>query len=77
VKCDTTSTGTAVKNTPVNALPAKSGTSNIYGADETGNPVMKSDMINAAGGSQPHDNMPPWGCINYIICTQGIWPPQQ
>lgn len=78
VKCDTNSTGSALKNTPINALPAKSSTTtNMYGADETGNPVMKTDMINATGGSQDHDNMPPWGCINYIICTQGIWPPQQ
>jgi len=76
VKCDTTSTGSDVKNNPTGALPAILSTGNGYGSNETNNPLMKSDMINPTGGSQAHDNMPPWGCINYIICTEGIWPPQ-
>jgi microcystin-dependent protein len=75
VKCDTTSTGTSLKTSPVNSLPA-TVSGGGYGTDETGNPLMKADMINSAGSGQPHDNMPPWGCLNYIICTEGIWPPQ-
>ena len=32
--------------------------------------------ISAYGGSQPHDNVQPFTCINYIICTEGVYPPQ-
>ncbi len=28
------------------------------------------------GASQPFDNMPPWLCMNYIICVNGLWPPR-
>jgi len=76
VKCDITSTGDQLKNTPQNNLPAMISTGGCYGVDETSNPLMKVDMINPSGNSQPHDNMPPWGCINYIICTEGLWPPR-
>ncbi|NLT51935.1 MAG: phage tail protein [Ignavibacteria bacterium] len=27
-----------------------------------------------AGGNQPHNNMPPYIVINYIICVEGIYP---
>ncbi len=36
--------------------------------------TMDPGMIQAAGGSQPHDNMPPHLAINYIIALQGIFP---
>lgn len=26
------------------------------------------------GGSQPHDNMPPYLCVSFIICVEGIFP---
>jgi len=26
------------------------------------------------GGGQAHENMPPWACINFIICVNGIYP---
>jgi microcystin-dependent protein len=36
---------------------------------------MGSDVIsNAPGGNLPHDNMPPYMAINYIICVQGLYP---
>ncbi len=28
------------------------------------------------GGSQPHENMQPFVCFNFIIATSGVWPPQ-
>jgi microcystin-dependent protein len=31
-------------------------------------------MTGTAGGSQPHDNMTPFLCMIYIICTEGIYP---
>lgn len=30
----------------------------------------------AAGGSQPHENMPPYLVLNYVIALQGIFPSQ-
>ena len=36
--------------------------------------VMKNTAISAAGGSQPHDNMQPFLCINYIISLFGVYP---
>ena len=32
--------------------------------------------IGVAGGGQPHDNMQPYQCVNYIICLEGIYPSQ-
>lgn len=29
-----------------------------------------------AGGNQPHNNMPPFTVVNYIICVNGIYPPR-
>ncbi len=33
--------------------------------------------IQPAGGSQPHSNIQPYLCVNFIIATQGIYPPRQ
>ena len=30
--------------------------------------------INASGGGQAHNNMPPYVAINYIICVNGVYP---
>jgi microcystin-dependent protein len=35
---------------------------------------MKGAAIAAAGGNQPHENMQPYLAINFIICTQGVYP---
>lgn len=35
---------------------------------------MSNSAINANGGSQPHDNMQPYLCINFIISLYGIFP---
>ena len=38
--------------------------------------AMDAGSVQAAGGSQPHDNMMPFICINYIISLFGIFPTQ-
>jgi microcystin-dependent protein len=35
---------------------------------------MNASSITPQGGSQPHDNMQPFLCINYIISLFGIFP---
>jgi microcystin-dependent protein len=41
------------------------------GAAVMGNPPIRSDIT---GGSQPHENLAPYLCINYIISLFGIFP---
>ena len=38
--------------------------------------AMSANAVLPAGGSQPHDNMQPFQCINYIISLFGIFPSQ-
>lgn len=45
--------------------------STVAGASPMGNPAIVSDI---AGGSQPHDNIMPYLCINFIISLFGIFP---
>ena len=33
-------------------------------------------MVGATGGSQPHNNMPPYLCVNFIISLFGLFPSQ-
>ncbi len=56
-----------------------------FGAEPTGAapPYSKSvpdvamgAVAASAGGAQPHDNMPPYLTLNFIIALQGIYPPR-
>jgi microcystin-dependent protein len=38
--------------------------------------AMNAGAISPVGGSQPHENMQPFLCINYIISLFGIFPSQ-
>jgi microcystin-dependent protein len=35
---------------------------------------MAAGMVGATGGSQPHDNMVPFLCVNFIISLFGVFP---
>lgn len=37
---------------------------------------MAAGAMQPAGGSQPHDNMPPYLAISYIIALEGVFPSQ-
>jgi len=65
--------------------PATSPTGNVpgtmagvttfaYGTDlpTTG---LAASTVGPAGGNQPHDNMQPYQCINFIISLEGVYPP--
>ena len=62
-----------ISDSPANAVPARdpSGTPQ-YGA--AANTPMGTGAIAATGGSQPHDNMPPFLVMNYVIALEGIFP---
>ena len=36
--------------------------------------ALNPASIAASGGSQPHENRPPWLAVNFIIALQGIFP---
>lgn len=58
---------------PANNYPANLGAPNaVYGA--SGDGPMGNAIVSTSGGSQPHENMQPWLCINYIIATVGVFP---
>jgi microcystin-dependent protein len=38
--------------------------------------VLNGQAIGPAGGSQPHENMQPYLCINFIISLFGVYPSQ-
>jgi|GEM_PF-3620733 len=38
------------------------------------NAQMNAASIGIAGGSQPHPNIQPYTCVNFIIAIQGIFP---
>ena len=60
---------------PAGALPAveSTGTSMDY-SNASADASMASNMVNVSGGSQPHNNLQPYGCVNFIIALSGIYP---
>jgi len=46
---------------------------NMY-SNATPNQMMNPMTTAITGGSQPHNNMPPYLCVTFIIALQGIFP---
>jgi microcystin-dependent protein len=65
----------ATATSPVNAVlgAATVATISPYGSD---NPSISlaPQSVTPAGGSQPHSNMQPYLCVNFIISLFGIFP---
>ena len=69
------STAVGSQASPANNLPAASNLVSIYSAGAiSGN--MDPQAMQATGGNQPHDNVQPFLCINFIISLFGIFPTQ-
>lgn len=62
--------GTA--NTPTNNVWA--ATSVARYSDQTPSTALDFKAISPAGGGLPHENMPPFQAINFIIATEGLYP---
>jgi len=60
---------------PTNNTWAKT-TQNPYVAAAAANSAMNAGDIANTGGSQPHQNMQPYMCLNFIIALQGTFPSQ-
>ena len=64
------------QNTPTNTLPADTKGLDKEYSDATANTTMKSSMVNPTGGSQPHENRPPFVTLKCIISLVGVYPSQ-
>ncbi len=62
---------------PASALPAIEGRdlAPIYGTGAA-DAQMKAEAVATVGGSQPHNNMPPYLALNFVIALQGVYPSQ-
>jgi microcystin-dependent protein len=68
------SSAPAASRSPAGGVPAVS-TRAIYAPP--GAPVaMAPGAVGPAGGSQPHNNIMPFQCVNYIIALDGVFPPR-
>ena len=69
------STNVAQDTSPSGKVVAQSGTALLYIQDTTDTDFSNQSMT-PVGGSQPHDNMQPFLCINFIISLFGVFPSQ-
>ena len=69
------STGIGNNPNPSGEVLAESSLATIYG---TGNPTaqLSGQAISSVGGSQPHNNLQPYLCIDFIISLFGVFPSQ-
>jgi microcystin-dependent protein len=67
----TTAVGTA--SSPSGSVLAASGSSNVYRPGPAG-ALMSNQTVGVVGGSQPHTNLQPYLCVDFIISLFGIFP---
>ncbi len=63
----------STQTTPAGNLWSGNADANQY-VEDTPNVQMAVQEIGMAGGSLPHNNMPPYLALNFIIALQGIFP---
>jgi microcystin-dependent protein len=67
-------------NSPANATWGESKLGKtplaVYAATGPNNVAMSSQALAVAGSGLPHNNMPPYLCLTFIIALQGIFPPR-
>ena len=67
------STSIAAETNPTNNMPAQSTQAFLYFEDAP-NVNMAATAVSPIGGSQPHTNMQPYLCVDFIISLFGIFP---
>lgn len=68
-------TAVGSETSPAGNVLAQVGAGYLYSATSPG-VTLAAASISADGGSQPHENLQPYVCINYIISLFGIFPSQ-
>jgi microcystin-dependent protein len=66
--------GSGNQTTPQNGVWAGAAVSRY--SSSAPNLAMNPSLVNAAGGSQPHDNLMPYLAISFIISLFGVFPSQ-
>lgn len=69
------SVDTAGGSSPQNAVPGQTNSITPYRV-ATPTVALAPATVSPAGGSQPHTNMQPYLCVNFIISLFGIFPSQ-
>jgi microcystin-dependent protein len=69
------STSNASQANPGNNILATSAVVQPYAVESVA-AAFNPSCVSQTGGNQPHDNMQPFQCINYIISLFGIFPSQ-
>jgi microcystin-dependent protein len=69
------STDAAQDTSPANKVTAQSGAALMYIQDQPDS-SMSANAVVAVGGNQPHTNMQPYLCVDFIISLFGIFPAQ-
>ena len=67
--------GAATDASPTGQIPAATASATIspYGTDAP-QTTLAAASVSATGGSQPHENMQPYLCVDFIISLFGIFP---
>jgi microcystin-dependent protein len=68
------SAANGTSDTPTNAIPGRNASGVPDYSSAAPNTTMAPATIAPAGGSQPHENRPPFLVMNYVIALQGIFP---
>lgn len=67
------STSPANQSSPANSVLAQSTAADLY-IEDTPNVNLAAQSIGPVGGSQPHTNLQPFLCVDFIISLFGIFP---
>ena len=65
--------GNAAAPAATNVWAASSSRDNQY-SNAPPNTTMNPAAIGGGGGGQPHANMQPYQCVNFVIALEGIFP---
>lgn len=61
---------------PANGTPAKHRDYRAFADAGPGSASMNAQTLGVAGGNQPHENMPPYLCVSFILSLFGVFPTQ-
>jgi microcystin-dependent protein len=66
---------TSVSNqtSPANNVVAQSSTGKLY-VEDTPTANLANPVVGMTGGNQPHTNLQPYLCVNFIISLFGVFP---
>lgn len=70
------SSGTGSQASPKDGVFAGHRDHKVFANTQAPEGALSPNALNPTGGSQPHDNFPPYLCVNFIISLYGIYPSQ-